>query len=112
VRLQSAPTYKEVDFSMTHDSKHSGQPSPPWHYQIRLQGHLDPAWAVRFPHFAITLAANGESLLTGTVADQAALHGVLRTVRDLGLPLLEVRCLHEVTSSDTISSDTASNSYQ
>jgi ATP/maltotriose-dependent transcriptional regulator MalT len=53
-----------------------------------------PGVAVRFRHFAITLAANGESLLTGTVADQAALHGVLRTVRDLGLPLLEVRCLN------------------
>jgi hypothetical protein len=59
-------------------------------YQIRLQGHLDQQWADWFGGLTITLEANGETVLTGPVADQAALHGLLRKVRDLGLPLLSV----------------------
>jgi hypothetical protein len=63
----------------------------PGQYEIRLKGHLDDKWADWFDGLTITRADNGETLLHGTVIDQAALHGVLRKVRDLGLPLLSVR---------------------
>ena len=59
-------------------------------YQIRLQGHLGPRWTDWFGGMTLTLEDNGETLLTGPVADQAALHGLLRKVRDLGMPLLSV----------------------
>ena len=59
-------------------------------YEIRLKGHLDDKWADWFEGLTITRADNGETLLRGSVTDQAALHGVLRKVRDLGLPLLAV----------------------
>ena len=59
-------------------------------YEIRLKGHLDAKWADWFDGLTITRADNGETLLRGSVIDQAALHGVLRKVRDLGLPLLSV----------------------
>lgn len=60
--------------------------------QIRLKGHLGQEWSAWFEGMAITLPGNGETLLEGAVVDQAALHGVLRKVRDLGLPLLAVTC--------------------
>lgn len=60
------------------------------HYEIRLRGHLDERWAHRFAGLTITLESNGETLLTGPVVDQAALHGWLRKVRDLGMPLISV----------------------
>ena len=59
-------------------------------YEIRLKGHLHDRWADWFEGLTITRADNGETLLRGPVVDQAALHGVLRKVRDLGLPLLSV----------------------
>jgi hypothetical protein len=59
-------------------------------YEIRLKGHLDAKWADWFDGLTITRADNGETLLSGPVVDQAALHGVLRKVRDLGLPLVSV----------------------
>ena len=59
-------------------------------YQIRVKGHLGRHWADWFEGLTITLEANGDSLLTGSVVDQAALHGVLSKVRDLGLPLVSV----------------------
>ncbi len=59
-------------------------------YAIRVQGHLGREWTEWFEGLAITLEANGDTLLTGPVVDQAALHGVLRRVRDVGLPLLSV----------------------
>lgn len=59
-------------------------------YQIRLKGHLGRQWADWFEGLTLTLEANGDTLLTGPVADQAALFGLLRKVRDLGLPLVEV----------------------
>lgn len=62
-------------------------------YEIRLQGHLGPRWAGWFGGMSITLEDNGDTLLTGPVADQAALHGLLRKVRDLGMPLLSVNVL-------------------
>ncbi len=59
-------------------------------YQIRLQGHLGPEWAAWFGGLTVTLEEQGVTLLTGPVADQAAFHGLLKKVRDLGLPLLLV----------------------
>ena len=60
------------------------------YYEIRLKGHLEARWAKWFNGLAITLEENGHTLLSGPVADQAALHGLLRKVRDVGLPLLSV----------------------
>ena len=57
-------------------------------YQIRVKGHLGPRWRDWFGDVSITLEDNGETLLTGPVVDQAALHGLLRKVRDLGMPLI------------------------
>lgn len=59
-------------------------------YQIRLKGHLGAHWTDWFEGLTITPVENGETLLTGPVVDQAALHGLLKKVRDLGLPLLSV----------------------
>ena len=59
-------------------------------YEIRLKGHLDDRWADWFEGLTITLEENGNTLLTGPVIDQAALHGLLKRVRDLGMPLLSV----------------------
>ncbi len=59
-------------------------------YQIRLRGHLGPEWTGWFGGMEITLEENGDTVLTGLVADQAALHGLLRTVCDLAIPLISV----------------------
>ena len=59
-------------------------------YEIRIKGHLDGRWAEWFDSLTITLEENGDTLLTGPVVDQAALHGLLKKVRDLGLSLLSV----------------------
>ncbi len=59
-------------------------------WEIRIKGHLDSRWAGWFGGLTITLKEDGDTLLTGPVVDQAALHGLLRKVRDLGLPLLSV----------------------
>ena len=65
----------------------SGQPVI---YQIRLKGHLGRPWTDWFDGLTITLEDNGETLLTGPVVDQAALHGLLKKVRDVGMPLVSV----------------------
>ena len=57
-------------------------------YQIRIEGHLGPGWTDWFGGMSITQQEGGETLLTGPVVDQAALHGLLRKVRDLGIPLI------------------------
>ena len=59
-------------------------------YQIRLKGHLDAEWSDWFGGVSITLEEDGNTLLTCRIADQAALHGLLRQIRDLGLPLISV----------------------
>ena len=59
-------------------------------YEIRLKGHLDARWADQFEHMSFTHASDGTTILAGPLADQAALYGLLRKVRDLGLPLLAV----------------------
>ncbi len=62
----------------------------PMIYQIRIKGHLSAQWADWFEGMAITLEDNGDTLLTGLVADQAALFGLIKKVRDLGMPLRSV----------------------
>ena len=59
-------------------------------YEIRLKGQLDDQWAEWFEGLTVTLEEDGNTLLTGPVVDQAALHGLLKKVRDLGMPLLSV----------------------
>jgi hypothetical protein len=75
---------------MANTSDPTTDPSQPPVYQIRIRGRLGPRWVEWFEGLAITPGANGDTLLTGPVVDQAALHGLLRRVRDLGLPLLSV----------------------
>jgi hypothetical protein len=65
-------------------------PGQPTAYQIRIKGHLGRQWTDWFEGLAITLEENGDTLLTGPVVDQAALHGLLKKVRDLGTPLISV----------------------
>jgi hypothetical protein len=60
-------------------------------YEIRLKGHLDTRWADWFDGLALTQESDGTTVLSGSVIDQAALHGLLGKVRDLGLPLIAVR---------------------
>ncbi len=62
----------------------------PPRYEIRLRGRLDPRWATWFDGMTLTTADDGTTALRGPVTDQAALHGLLQKVRDLGLPLLSV----------------------
>ena len=64
--------------------------SRPAVYQIKIEGHLARQWTGWFEGLAITLEEDGGTLLTGPVVDQAALHGLLKKVRDLGLPLVSV----------------------
>jgi hypothetical protein len=66
------------------------EPKSPMIYQIRIKGHLDQQWTDWFEGLAITLEEDGDTLLTGSVVDQAALHGLLKKVRDLGMPLISV----------------------
>lgn len=64
--------------------------TPAGRYEIRIKGHLSPRWATRFDGMTLTAASDGTTVLDGTVVDQAALHGLLRTLRDTGLPLISV----------------------
>ena len=63
-------------------------PRQPIVYQIRLKGHLSHQWTDWFEGMTITLEDDGDTLLTGPMVDQAALHGLLKKVRDLGMPLV------------------------
>ena len=65
-------------------------PCQPTVYQIRLQGHLGPEWTDWFGGLTVTLEDNGDTLLTGPIVDQAGLHGLLKRIRDLGIPLISV----------------------
>ena len=74
-------------------------PDQPLIYQIRIKGHLGRQWTDWFEGLIIALEDNGDTLLTGPVIDQAALYGLLRKVRDLGMPLLSVTCIKPGTST-------------
>ena len=75
---------------MSNEHEPKTDPSQPVVYQIRLKGHLGSQWTDWFEGLTITLEDNGDTLLTGPVVDQAALHGLLKKVRDLGMPLVSV----------------------
>ena len=66
-------------------------PYQPMIYQIRIKGHLGSQWTDWFGGLKVTLEDDGDTLLTGPVADQAALHGLLKKVRDLGMPLVSAK---------------------
>ena len=75
---------------MSNNSDPITNPSQPVVYQIRIKGHLGRQWTDWFEGLTITLEEDGNTLLTGPVIDQAALHGLLKKVRDLGMPLVSV----------------------
>ncbi len=69
-------------------------------YEIRVRGHLNGRWSGWFDGLEIADGPDGEAVLTGPIADQAALHGLLAKIRDLGLPLVAVNRLDAVQGSD------------
>jgi hypothetical protein len=75
---------------MTHPPNPGTDLDPPSTYLIRIKGRLEPRWSAWFEGLTVIPEANGDTLLRGPVVDQAALHGLLTRVRDLGLPLLSV----------------------
>jgi hypothetical protein len=75
---------------MSNELEPKPTPSQPVVYQIRLKGYLDSQWTDWFEGLTISLEEDGTTLLTGLVVDQAALHGLLKKVRDLGMPLVSV----------------------
>lgn len=85
-RLATKEQVRMMSDKQTFDERHNQH----LYYEIRLQGHLDARWADWFEGLTITLEEDGNTLLTGPVIDQAALHGLLKKVRDLGMPLLSV----------------------
>lgn len=78
----------EVQMRATHTSTEDHH--EPGRYEIRLKGHLDARWADWFEGLSFTHESDGTTILSGPVVDQAALHGLLRKVRDLGMPLISV----------------------
>ncbi len=75
---------------MSNELQPKPTPSQATIYQIRIKGHLDSQWTNWFEGLTIMLEEDGDTLLTGPVIDQAALHGLLKRVRDLGMPLVSV----------------------
>jgi hypothetical protein len=75
---------------MSNELSPKTDPSQPVVYQIRVKGHLGHEWTDWFEGLTIMLEEDGDTLLTGPVIDQAALHGLLKKVRDLGMPLVSV----------------------
>ena len=75
---------------MSNEINSGSEKAQPLVYQIRIKGHLGRQWTDWFEGLTITLEDNGDTLLTGPVVDQAALHGLLKKVRDVGMPLLSV----------------------
>ena len=87
---QTVLTGHTRDRVMSNEINSEIDPGQPLVYQIRIKGHLGRQWTDWFGGLTLTLEDNGETLLTGPVVDQAALHGLLRKVRDLGVPLLSI----------------------
>ena len=75
---------------MSHTFHPQDSAAGPAVYEIRIQGHLDAQWTEWFGGMSVTREADGLTLLVGPVVDQAALHGLLRRIRDLGMPLISV----------------------
>lgn len=90
---------------MTHRAGSTGQDAG--RYAVRLAGHLHPRWAARFDGMTLTHLDDGTTVLEGDIADQAALHGVIRTLRDLGLPLVSLTRLDEPEPGTELTTDTS-----
>ena len=75
-------------------------PSQPMIYQIRIKGHLGSQWTDWFEGLTITREDNGDTLLTGPVVDQAALHGLLKKIRDLGMTLISIQTIDKMSEGD------------
>jgi hypothetical protein len=86
-------TDRNRDRPMSSERTPPPDPVQPMICHIRIEGHLGLHWSDWFLGLAITLEENGQTLLSGPVVDQAALHGLIRKVRDLGIPLLWVVCV-------------------
>jgi hypothetical protein len=78
---------------MPDEQKSERDPDEPRIFEIRIQGHLSQQWQDWFEGLIITLEEEGNTLLSGPVADQSALHGILKRIRHLGMPLLSVNSL-------------------
>jgi len=77
-------------YNMADEDQRANDPHRPMVYEIRIRGHLGQQWQEWFMGLTILLQEDGTTLLAGAVVDQAALHGILKKVRDLGMPLLSV----------------------
>jgi hypothetical protein len=86
-------------------ARNGGQREPDG-YEVRLQGHLDARWATWFDGLSLTLETDGTTVIRGPIADQAALHGLLRKVNDLGLSLVSVT---QIEGSTEVASSTHTN---
>lgn len=93
---------------MPNEHSLDGDIDQPMVYQIRIKGHLSTMWAEWFAGLNIKLEEDGNTLLTGTVIDQAALHGILKKVRDVGMPLLSVNSVG-INPQDTSGDDQVSH---
>ncbi|HTP09660.1 MAG TPA: hypothetical protein VMP08_15495 [Anaerolineae bacterium] len=93
--------------TMPHESTPNPNPVDPLIYQIRIKGLLDREWTDWFDGLTVTPGDDGETLITGPVRDQAALYGLLKKVRDLGIPLISVNCVeiggltHSMSNGET-----------
>ena len=85
---QAIPEWSEMSDASTDHDDHAG-----W-YEIRLQGHLAARWSAWFDGLTVTNQPNGTTIISGPVADQAALHGLLQKARDVGVPLLSVTSIN------------------
>jgi hypothetical protein len=74
-------------------------------YEIRLEGYLDTQWSQWFGRLVIHHCAHNETILTGPIADQAALHGILAKIRDIGIPILAFKQLQESDTQTVLGED-------
>jgi hypothetical protein len=86
---------------MSDERKSERDPDQPKIFQIRIQGHLSQQWTDWFEGLSITLEEDGNTLLNGPVVDQSALHGILKKIRNLGMPLLSVNVVDPDRTGDS-----------
>lgn len=79
------------------------------HYEIRLKGHVNAQWSGWFDGLTISLEDSGNTCLTGRITDQAALHGLLAKIRDLGLPLISLQSVSSPQETETHNHDYSSD---
>jgi hypothetical protein len=96
---QTIITGRSRHTAMSNNLDPKTDPGEPMTYQIRLKGHLGCEWTDWFEGLTVTLEDNGDTVLTGPVIDQAALHGLLKKVRDLGMPLVSVNRVEPSSST-------------